>query len=536
VSAGVASADQFVVSRSVPHAVLERRIAPKRALLVPAAGGGVERVSLGPVEQLQASIADAEAVELATKALEIERYFGQPQDVEWAFDAEGLLYLLQARPLRIEKAEPSRTRTIRDAPVVVRGGEPVWPGCAVGPVHVARTPREEDETPAGALLVVPQLLPDCVRLLPRVCGIVVERGSITGHAASILREFRIPSLFGAQGAVDTLVPGATVSLDAAGRCVYEGEVWPELRGRLPVALHGRRTLGLPEALAGKLTKLSGSAFLGTWALQSLHDVVRFAHEMAIQAMFDIGDRLLESPLGGLKTVDSPEPVLVEVLDLGGGLAPEAASGESVRPDDVVCFPFRGLWRGLSDAHFEVLRPDPPVPASGVPVSAKLFPGGRPAELPNYACITDCYLNLNSRAGVERDPLRSRPAKQAYHFVVVDAFLSENANENHIRVRLRGGGAAPPQRRLRAEFAAEVLRQHHFSVGVTGDLMNAWVRGVERDAGATSLATIGRLLRYLARLDTWMTDEADVSFHVRAFAEAEASAARAAAGERGAAAG
>jgi pyruvate, water dikinase len=532
VSAGVASADQFIVTRGAPHRIQERRIAPKRAMLAPAAGGGVERVSLGPVEQLQASIADAEAVQLATVALEIERYFGKPQDIEWAFDPDGQLHVLQTRPLWMEKAETSRSKAYREAPVILRGGEPVWPGRAVGPVHVARTPREEDETPAGAVLVVPQLLPDCVRLLPRVCGIVVERGSITGHAASLLREFRIPSLFGAAGAIEALVPGQIVSLDTASRCVFEGEIWSELRGRLPATVHGRRTLGLPEALAGKLTKLSGSAFLGTWALQSLHDVIRFAHEMAIQAMFDIGDRLLGSPIGGLKTVDSPEPILVQVLDLGGGLVAEAASKQSVGPDDVVCFPFRGIWRGLSDANFQVLRPDGPVTAGDAVVSSRIFPGGSPGELPNYACITDCYLNLNSRAGVERDSARSRPSKQAYHFVVVDSFLSENANENHIRIRLRGGGAAPWQRRLRAEFVAEVLRVHHFSVNVTGDLMNAWVRGVDRDVGAAALATIGHLLRYLARLDTWMLEEADVGFHVAAFVDREAAALRAAAGESG----
>lgn len=535
VSTGVASADQFVVSRSAPHRVLERRIAPKRARLVGAEGGGVERMAIGPLEQLQASIADAEAVQLATAALEIERYFGKPQDIEWAFDADGRLYVLQARPLRTEKAEAARAEVPRGAPLLLRGGEPVWPGRAVGPVHVARTPRDEEEAPAGALLVVPQLLPDCVRLLPRVCGIVVERGTVTGHAASILREFRVPSLFGASGAVDTLVPGQVVSLDVASRSVFDGALWPELRGRLPVNVRGRRTLGLPDVLAGKLTKLSGSAFVGTWALQSLHDVIRFAHEMAIQAMFDIGDRLLGSPIGGMKTVESPEALRVDVVDLGGGIDPEAAGKKSVGPEDIASVPFRGLWKGLCDANFHPQRPDRPLPPASVLAASMMLAGPDEREPPNYACITESYLNLNARAGVERDPVRARPRNQAYHFVVVDSFLSENPNENHIRVRLRGGGAAPWQRRLRAEFAAEVLRLRHLSVSVTGDLMNAWVRGVDREVGAEALAMIGRLLRYLARLDMWMTDDADVKRHVDGFAAAEAAALEGAARARDAAA-
>jgi pyruvate,water dikinase len=137
------------------------------------------------------------------------------------------------------------------------------------------------------------------------------------------------------------------------------------------------------------------------------------------------------------------------------------------------------------------------------------PGTRELGSPNYACITDSYLNLSSR--------------QAYHFATVDSFLSENQNSNHVSMRLKGGGAGPRQRNLRAEFAAEVLRRNHFDVNVTGDLLNGWIRGVDRVTGADKLATLGHLLRFLERLDMWMVDEARVKLCVEAFAEAEAAA-------------
>ena len=508
-SAGTARADELVVSRSPPHRILERHIARKPEHLVGAEAGGLEHRALCAEEQVQASLGDGEVAQLAAAALAIERYFGEPQDVEWAFDAEGQLFILQARPLRTEQAEAPEGEVPRQARLLARGGEVVWPGRAVGPVHLARTPEEEERTPEGALLVVPQLLPDCVRLLPRVCGIVVERGTVTGHAASLVREFRIPSLFGVAGALEALAPGEMASLDAAGHGVYAGALWPELQGRLPAALAGDRSTGLPDLLAGKLTKLSATAFMGTWACQSLHDVIRFAHEMAIQSMFEIGDRLLDSRIGGVKRLDCPPPLYVHVVDLGGGLRPGAASKESVAAEEVVSAPFQGLWRGLSDPRFEPLRSERPGPFGSVLTTTMVTSGSRELGAPNYACITDSYLNLSSR--------------QAYHFTVVDSFLSENPNNNHVSMRLRGGGAAPRQRGLRAELAAEILRRNHFSVSVKGDLLTGWVRGLDSAAGAEKLAMIGHLIRYLARLDMWMTERDHVKRYAEAFARAEAEA-------------
>jgi pyruvate,water dikinase len=510
VSAGVASADEFSVSRSSPHHILDRRIARKTKSLVAADEGGVAQSPIDAQEQLQPSISDAEIITLAEAGLAIERYFGKPQDIEWTIDVSSKIFILQARPLRTEKVETASRDVPADAPLLLRGGHPVWPGRAVGPIHVARNPQEEDETPTGALLVVPQLLADCVRLVPRVCGIVAERGTVTGHAASIIREFRVPSLFGVAGALDTLVPGQLASLDVAGRSIFAGALWPELRGYLPVALLGHRTMGLPDLLAGKLTKLSGSSFMGTWACQSLHDVIRFAHEMAIQSMFDISDSLYGSSLGEVKRLDSPPHIYMHIVDLGGGISPQASARKVVKPDEVVSLPFQGLYRGLSDPLFEPQRPDITMRAFG-PAFATMQVTGGPRELgdPNYACITDKYLNLNSR--------------QAFHFLMVDSFVSDNQNNNHISVRLKGGGAAAWQRELRVRMAAEILQLHHFSVNITGDLLNGWVRGLDPASASNKLAMIGHLIRFLSRLDVFMSDESHVKQYADAFVEAEAAA-------------
>ena len=506
VSAGIAAADEFVVSRSHPGRILSRRIAHKAVRLASRPDGGITEIQEAAEERDRPAIDDKAILLLVQAALAIERYFRSPQDIEWAIDSEGEVYILQARPVRIEKTEAAREDLPRDASLLLHGGEPVWLGRAVGPVHVARSTEEEDRTPTGALLAVPQILPDVVRLLPRVCGVLVEQGTVTGHAASILREFRVPSLFGVTDVLSKLASGQVVSLDVASRSVFDGVLWPKLRGHLPITLLGRRTAGLPEVLAGKLTKLSGSSFMGTWACQSLHDVIRFAHEMAIQSMFDIGDRLLDSPIGNVKRFDWPSPIYMHVVDLGGGLCPEALSKRSVKPDDVASVPFRGLWRGLSDPEFDRSQ-DITLRSFGSAVGRSLAAAApRSIGTPNYACVTDSYLNLNSR--------------QAYHFAIVDAFLSANQNNNHICLRMKGGGGAPWQRSLRAEFVAAILRLHHFTVNVAGDLVNGWVRGLDRRTGADKLTTIGQLLRFSALLDMSIACEDHVKRYVAAFLEAE----------------
>jgi pyruvate, water dikinase len=44
-------------------------------------------------------LSDEECVALAEMGLKLAGLHGQPQDIEWAFDDAGDLYLLQSRPI-----------------------------------------------------------------------------------------------------------------------------------------------------------------------------------------------------------------------------------------------------------------------------------------------------------------------------------------------------------------------------------------------------------------------------------------------------
>ena len=96
---GRVTPDRFLVSRTTLE-VRERRVAAKQ-YMVPSRisrerDARIERVSLSL--QSRQTLDDVQAREVAELALQCERHFGTPQDVEWAV-ADGRMHLLQSRPI-----------------------------------------------------------------------------------------------------------------------------------------------------------------------------------------------------------------------------------------------------------------------------------------------------------------------------------------------------------------------------------------------------------------------------------------------------
>ena len=55
---------------------------------------------------------DARVRSLAGRALEIERTFGHPQDVEWTMDGDGRIWIVQARPITVAASCPQRAAVV----------------------------------------------------------------------------------------------------------------------------------------------------------------------------------------------------------------------------------------------------------------------------------------------------------------------------------------------------------------------------------------------------------------------------------------
>ena len=227
---GRTPADLFRVDRKAPSLVKESQGALKKRRLICGDSSQVDRVENSPADQEALSLSTEEIQRLSALALTVERHLDGPQDLEWAIDQKGKIWILQARPLKVIAPSEDRVTTQEDRPIL-SGGQTIFPGRAVAPVQVILDPKEFPLVPEGVILVVPQAVPEIASVLPLLAGFIAEQGQPTGHAATLLREFAVPSLFDLPGATGKLTSGTMVGLDASHRQVFSGQAWPDIRER-----------------------------------------------------------------------------------------------------------------------------------------------------------------------------------------------------------------------------------------------------------------------------------------------------------------
>lgn len=100
----------------------------------------------------------------------------------------------------------------RDSPV--RNGIGASPGKVRGEVQVVTEPSRA-RVIAGRILVCEHTDPNWITVFPSASGILVERGSVLSHAATVAREMAIPAVVSVDGLTHWLRDGDTVEFDGA---------------------------------------------------------------------------------------------------------------------------------------------------------------------------------------------------------------------------------------------------------------------------------------------------------------------------------
>lgn len=104
VVSGEVTPDRWVVAKLTGE-IPVRDISDKHVCDCPAPGGGVEQLPVPEDERQIACLSDAQLLALRDIGIKAERHYGKPQDIEWAFDRQGNLLLLQSRPETVWSAK-----------------------------------------------------------------------------------------------------------------------------------------------------------------------------------------------------------------------------------------------------------------------------------------------------------------------------------------------------------------------------------------------------------------------------------------------
>jgi pyruvate,water dikinase len=224
VVSGSVSPDRYVVDKETLH-IVAREVRRKELAIEPTGDGGTVTRELDWEEAKRPVLSDAEVEALAELGRRIEEHYGFPQDTEWAFDADGELWMLQSRPIT------SAGGTV-PAPAAVEAGTEIIhglgaaPGAASGAVRILQSLGDAQKLSDGDVLVTHMTAPDWVPLMRRAAAIVTDSGGMTCHAAIVSRELGIPAVVGTGEATRRLRDGEVVTVDATHGAVREGAAAP----------------------------------------------------------------------------------------------------------------------------------------------------------------------------------------------------------------------------------------------------------------------------------------------------------------------
>jgi pyruvate,water dikinase len=498
---GSAIPDVFLVSRQDPGHFWAKRRAPLHNRTED------DHLRGSPASSL--CIDDSAASTLARWGLQLEKLTGTPQDVEWAGDKEGNLYILQSRPVQRAKTlfseiEPQEDTEFGPPPVspsavLLEMGTAAGAGIASGQIHRLSDPLKLEDVPPGCILLTPGIPPSLVPLVYKVGAVLAEQGSKASHFASVAREFGLPLIVGLGNVSESITDGMAVTVDAYRGVVYEGDVpellaWKEKQQEKPPSPFQTRLAPLLKIISPlNLTDPESTDFHPAKCF-SCHDLVRYAHEKGTEEMFS----LVDSKGRGLrraKTLESDIPIVMQILDLGDGLQQGAAAKKSVTPADICSFPFQAVWDGLTDReiswaegllHLDWERFDQ--------VSGGIFSLKSSSLLASYALVTPDYAHLLLRFG--------------YHFAVVDTLCGERPDENYIQFRFKGGGGTAEKKAWRLIMLEDVLRHFSFQVDMEDDMLEAKTTRLDRTSSQLRLRLLGYLLGRTPLLDMALQSKPD----------------------------
>lgn len=503
---GTLMPDVFRVSRRSLQ-VEASEIPKKPVKLVTSPTRGTHEAAVPEAEQTAPSLNENQVRKLAEFALEVEEHYGGPHDIEWAIDAAGRPFLLQARPLRvIETRAEAEIPDLEDAEILASGGTTVCPGAGSGPIFQVDSPDGLPGVPEGVVLVYSNPCPGLVTVMGKVRALVTEVGSTASHMATLAREYKVPTLVGLKKA-GSLPAGQPATVDATGRVVYAGEL-PGLIQARNLDVQVLDDTGIYTLLNRLLERIATLNLLNPddpdflpEKCETYHDITRFVHQRAMEEMFSMGQHLENKDRVALR-LKSDIPLNVNIIYIDRDL-PALRGKKWIQEDEIGSVPMEALWAGIRKEGW---------PSQGRPADLKGFMS---VVTTGFATDTRGEFSENSFAVLGKEYM-ILSLRMGYHFTTVEAMCTELPSNNYIRMQYKGGGASQSRRARRIALMVEILSRMGFKHSGKGDFLDAKVAYEDRHTTMGKLELVGRITMMTKQLDMALSNDAVTHWYTQDF--------------------
>ena len=386
---GAVNPDEFYVHKKTllkkRRCILRRNLGSKMHKMIygseASAGKSVQTVDVAHEDRHRFCINQEQVESLARQAIEIEKHYGMPMDIEWALDGDtNKLFIVQARPETVKSrsdASVMERYLLKQTGKVLVEGRAIGQRIGAGPVRIVSSIKEMDRVQPGDVLVTDMTDPDWEPVMKRASAIVTNRGGRTCHAAIIARELGVPAIVGCGDATEVLKDGQEVTVSCAegdtGN-IYEGmldfdiqrnsiESMPKLPFKIMMnvgnpdrafdfATLPNQGVGLArlEFIINRMIGVHPKALLN---YDSLPRDVQKAADKRIAGYGDPVEFYVEKLVEGISTLAAaffPEKVIVRLSDFKSNEYANLIGGHLYEPDEEnPMLGFRGASRYVSES-------------------------------------------------------------------------------------------------------------------------------------------------------------------------------------------
>jgi len=332
-------------------------------------------------------------------------------------------------------------------------------------------------------------------------------GGTASHLATLAREVGVPTVVGMAEA-GNLTEGTEVTVDAGRGIIYAGShpEWISAPEQVEPSSAGAGDTAVTEVVA-RMTRLNvirpnDPAFVPE-NCNTLHDIIRFIHQKAIEEIFSELKGTGHKQDIGLK-LKTKIPLSIGMIYLDRD--PAQFAGRRWIPDDHIGSPpMQAFWNGVLDEGW----PSTPVPADLKGFLAVVGTNIQEGHLPefsesSYAFISDEFMMLNLRMG--------------YHFSTIEALATKEPAENYIRMQFKLGGAPLERRVRRIWLICELLSRMGFENSNVADYLDSTVAYIDHESVMARLRLLGRVTVLTKQLDMSLSSDARAQWCLDAFSE------------------